>query len=120
VDPIDIDPEGAQRARTLADKKSFEILRMRVAALALVVVAGVVLIRMDAAVQALWVLPAIPLFFSADLRLGGLVESYSSFAAQHENGSWKMASVDEILRGGYRSEYYGLLAAAVVAVAVRG
>jgi hypothetical protein len=120
VDPLDIGPEGVQRASSLAAQKNNAMLRLRFAALALVVGAGVFLMWNDAAVHALWVLPTMPLFFSADLRLGGLVESYHSIATQDEHGGSEMASVAEILRGGYRNEYYGLLAAALLAVAIRG
>lgn len=120
MDPLDIGPEGAQRARERAEKSNNAIVRLRIAALALVFGAGLVLIQTNAAIHALWVLPTIPLFFSADFRLGGVAESYRSAAAQHESGILEIATVDEILRSGYRNEFYCVLAVAVLAVAVRG
>ena len=120
MDPLEIGPEAAQRARSLAAQKNNAILRMRIGALAVVVGASLFLMWNDAAAHALWVLPTMPLFFSADLRLGGLVESYHSIATQDELGGSEMAYVAEILRGGYRNEYYGLLAAALLAVSIRG
>lgn len=120
MDPLDIGAEGAQRARERAEKSNNAIVRLRVAALTLVVGVGLALMQSNAAIHALWALPAIPLFFSADFRLGGKAESYHSVVGQHENGDWEMASVDEILRSGYRNEFYSLLALALIVVAIRG
>lgn len=120
MEPFDIGPEGAQHALERAEQSNTAMLRMRVAALAFVLGAGLVLMQTDAAIHALWVLPAVPLFFSADFRLGGLAESYRSAAAQFESGTWEMASPEEIRRGGHRTEFYFLLALALITVAIRG
>ncbi len=120
MDPLELGPEGAQHAQDMAVENHRSMLRLRLGALALVVGVGVVLIRANAAIHALWLLPAIPLLLSADFKLGGLAEANRALAEKHYTGKFEMASADEILRGGYRSEYYGLLAAALVAVAIRG
>ena len=120
MDPLEIGPDGAERAHELADENHRSMVRLRIGALSLVVGAGVVLIRGNAAIHALWVLPIIPLLFSADFKLGGLADAYGAAAAKQEPGHLAMASGDEGVDRHYRTEYYVLLALALLAVAVRG
>ncbi len=119
LDPLNIGPEGAQQAREVAERNDRAMLRVRIAALVLVVAAGVVLVRQDAAIHALWLIPAIPLFFNADFKFGGMAIAYRAVATKHESGVWEMTPVNEILRSSYRHEYYGLLTLALLAVAIR-
>lgn len=120
IDPLDIGPEGAQQARDVADRSDRSMIRLRVVALTGIVGVGLVLMSVNAAVQALWMLPSIPLLFNADFKLGGTAEAYRAVAAKHEDGVWSVASVNDILRRNYRHEFYGLMALAIVVVAVRG
>ena len=120
IDPLDIGPEGAREAREVADRSDRSMLWLRICALLLVVSVGVMLLALDAGVHALWMLPTLPLFFNADFRLGGTAEAYRAVAVRHEGGTWETASVNDILRGTYRHEFYALLTLAVLAVAIRG